>query len=307
MPAKRDKRLLRSKKVKTKFKFIFLLTFLITLIVVLFFVLRTKEWSGEEKMTLVVNNDDLSVSIIVFDPVLGEIYQLIIPGDTEIEVAGGHGIWKIKSIWKLGEQEGLSGELLARSITMGLKLPVYAWADSDAIGLTEPGFPSSFKAIFSSYKSSLTFGDKLHMFIFSARVKNTKRVKLNLADTTFLERGTLSGGEDGYRVAETPPQIISTIFSEPALSNKVVRVSIKDATNKPGLAVNVGKVLEILGAKVTSVETTSDYDGVCLLKASDRKIMTIMLNVFDCDKTSDKPGGSFDLEITLGKNFAGSF
>lgn len=307
MPAKRRKRTYQKKFKKTNLRSVIIIIFLSILFFSLAMIFRADKWTGEDKLSLVVKNSDQSVSIIVFDPVLEEIYKLTIPANTEIRVAGEYGVWKIKSLWSLGEQEGFSGDLLARSITMGMKLPVYAWADWQAVGLADPGIAVSLRALISDYKSNLVIGDRLRLLIFSSKVKNTKRININLSETSFLEKRVLSDGEDGYQLAQVPPQSILAVFSEPYLSTKVVRVSINNATRGTGLAKDVGSVIEVLGAKVSSIETSSEYEGVCIIRSKDKKVLEILSKIFECEEYSELTTGAFDLEVVLGKDFVNKY
>jgi hypothetical protein len=307
MPANRKKRrnnLKKPKQGKKRYLFFLLVLFLTAF---LFFILRADKWNGKDKLSLVVKNEDYSLSIIVFDPELEEIYDLKIPGNTEIEVAGGYGVWKIRSLWALGQQEGLGGELVARSVITGMKIPVYAWADEQALGLVNIGFRPSFRALASSYNSNLIFGDRLRLLIFSSKVKNTNRVSIDLGNTAFLEKTILSDGEEGYRVTRVPPQRITAIFSEPIISNNIVRISVKDSTEKPGLARNAGSVIEVLGGKISSIEMITGFEGICILRSKDERISKILLKVFKCEEVFIDPQQSFDVEITFGAGFPGKY
>lgn len=303
MPAQRKKRTLKFKVKRTVPRFTLLILLSSVLFLLSVFIFRTDKWNGKDKLSLVVRNSDSSVSLIIFDPTLSEIHNFRIPADTEVKVAGGYGVWKIGSLWILGEQEKLSGLLLARSITMGFKMPVYAWADAPANGLSDPGLLSSLKSILTPYKSNLSFRDKLGLIIFSSKIKNSKRININLEETAFLERQILAGGEEGFRLALIPSQRILTVFSEPYLSSGVVRVSIKDGSQDFGIAKDVGSVIEVLGAKVFSIENTVDFEGVCKLKSKDKKILEIFMKVFECEENSLEPDFPFDIEIVLGKDF----
>lgn len=307
MPAKRRKRYKKIKLPGNYKKFIFFFFIIITLLFAAFFVMRTNKWNGKDKFSLVINNSDNSLSIVVFDPSLEEMYVLGVPGNTEIEVAGDYGLWKVKSLWLLDKQEGLHGQLIVRSITMAMKIPVYSWADEQAHGLVNPGLRPTIRALFANYKSDLSFADKLRLVMFSSKVKNTKKINIDLSQTSFLEKKTLSDGEEGYKIAEFPPQRISAIFSEPELAGGIVRVSIKDSTGKQNLAKNVGGVIEVLGGKISSIENLEGFDGFCILKSKDEKKLSLLLRVFDCEEYSISPDQSFDIEITLGKKFISEY
>lgn len=305
MPARRKRkkpgyRKTGNKKPGKKYSYIFFI--LLSLIIGTIYLLRTRYWSSEEKLSLMINNDS-EIMLVVADPVLEEIYEIEIPGNTEIEVAGGLGRWKAKTLWALGEQEKLGGKLSVRSITMGLGLPVYTWADKPALGLVNTGLKPSLGALFSSYDTDLTFADKMHLFLFAIKIKNTKRVNLNLGKTNFLERGLLSDGSEGYEVSKSRPQNILSVFSEPVFSEGVVRVSIVDATGENGVAEKVSKVLETLGGKVSSIENLNEFEGVCKIKSKNKSLSGMLLKLFECEEHIIDEGQSFDVEMTLGKKF----
>lgn len=303
MPA--QKRRKHKKSIKPLFERIYFVVFIIAIILFLglFLAFKTDKWNSKHKVILAVRNIDNSLNIIVFDPQLEEIYDIAVPENTEIEVAGGYGVWKVKSLWDLGKQEGLSGDLLARSVIMGLKIPVYAWADNEALGLAYPKPRNFLTSLFSPYETNLLFGDKLRLFLFSSKVKNTKRVKLDLGETAYLEKMTLSDGEKGYKVSDLQPQSITAIFSEQALSSDVVRFSIKDSTGK-NMAAKVASLIEVLGGKVSLVETQSGFDGLCILKAKNEEILEILKKVFECEENILDEGQSFDVDLTLGSKFS---
>ena len=303
MPARIKRRKIVSNKPKLKKKYLFLFFIFVIISIGMSLLLGTYNRNAKDKLSLIVKNKDSSMSIIVFDIKSQEIYNLNIPANTEIEVIGERGLWKVKSLWDLGEQEGLGGELAARSVTMSLKLPIYAWADEQALGLANLGLKTSFVALFSFYESSLNFKDKTRLFIFASKVKNTRRISINLGETALLERRKLSDEEDGYRVSQTLPQSIAAIFSEPAFTTDFVRVSIKDATQKVNLAKSVGSVIEVLGGKVSSVEVVKDYRGVCIIKSKKENTLKILLKIFKCEEFLIDPEQSFDIEMTLGEKF----
>ncbi len=303
MPARRRRKALRLKKTKPNKKIIYFFLFSFCLLVFLFTALKPKNWNGEDKVSLVIKNSDQSISVVVFDPLLKEIYNIRIDPNTEIEVAGEYGKWKIKSIWQLGEQEGMGGELLSRSITLGLRMPVYLWADNVASGLVEPLSSNLLSSFFSRYKSNLSLGDKFKFLVFSLKVKNTNRVNINLENTSYLERKVLISGDEGFIVAQNPPESISAIFADPALSSKIFRVAIKDGSEKPGLAEELGKVIEVLGGKVSSIEKIQKLDGTCMLESNEVAALRTLEKIFDCETTRSEVG-NFDLEVSLGKDFA---
>ena len=50
-------------------------------------------------MSIVINSSKDEISIVTFDAKRKEVSQIIIPTNTQVEVARGMGSWKIKSIF----------------------------------------------------------------------------------------------------------------------------------------------------------------------------------------------------------------
>lgn len=302
MPARRKRKRTNSKKTKPKKKYLYIAILFLILIFCLAYFLRIRQWNNKEKLFLLINNDD-SMIVAVADPTTGDMYRINIPGNTEVEVAGDLGRWKVKTLWVLGKQEKLGGKLAARSITMGLGLPVYAWADKKALGLIDISLKNSFTALFSSYDSNFSFGDRLNLFLFSIKTKNTKKVTIDLGETGFLEKDVLSDGNEGYRVSKTSPQNILAIFSEPSYSDGVVRVSMIDGTDEVGKSEKVSAVVQALGGKVSSVVNSLGFEGKCRISSKDKKLLDVLLRIFECEEYTIKEDQSFDVEISLGSEF----
>src|SRR3989344_9431467 len=108
---KRSLARLASGKKRSKI-FIYLFLIILTFSLFLYFVTSRKYWDGEGRLTLAVQKLDGDVNIVTFDPKTSEIFNIRIPGSTEVEVANQLGVWKLKSVWELSMQENLEGSLL---------------------------------------------------------------------------------------------------------------------------------------------------------------------------------------------------
>ncbi len=303
---KRKKRLFifdikTGKKIVVFAIFLFLMFFFFKIFSCIF---KTDKWERDEKLSLLVENDDNFVNLIVFDPNLYEIHKVKIPKNTEIRVSGGYGYWKIGSLWELGKQENFSGSLLVRTITMSMKLPVYSWAEVPASIFDRVSLKDLLKFLYLRYKTNLSLGDRLQIILFNFKVKGSGRSEVNLGETTFLEKVKLSDDSSGYQVTKVLPQEIVSIFSEPFLSENMVRVLIKDATGSESKSREVGYIVEILGSKVTAIEKINNFEGVCMLKAKSEKILRIFSKVFECEDKLVVNEISSDVEIVIGRNFA---
>src|SRR3990167_7826494 len=76
---------------------------------------QTRVWNGKEKVSVVVAGTN-KVVISVFDPGTSEITNIYIPGETQVDAARELGTFRIKNIWRLGENEKIGGVLLSETV-----------------------------------------------------------------------------------------------------------------------------------------------------------------------------------------------
>ena len=280
-----------------------LFIFLVPLLVFLLITLQTRFWKSSEKTFLAISKEGGEVAISVFDPELEKITNIIIPKNTEVDVARQLGRWKLGSVRELGENEDLEGMLLAETIVKHFKLPVAAWADSPALGFAEGDILGIVKASLLPYKTNLGIGDKLKLGLFSIRIKNLKRENIDFSEGNILKKVTLIGGEEGYVLAGRLPNYIVALFSNPDISSEGATVIILDATGKANVAEDVGEVIEVMGVKIANIKKEEVADFDCEVKGKDKELLEEITQVFSCKKLKVMPEGNFDLEIKIGKDF----
>ncbi len=268
-----------------------------------FLKLTTRIWSSGHKFSLVIGNKNGDLVIAAFDPAEGQIATVTIPGSTQLQVSRQLGSWRAKSIWRLGENEKLSGELLRETIVRNFNFPVLGWADSGGMGLTEGSFGPLVKSVFSFYKSSLGLGDKIRIALFSLGVGHTRRTEVDLADTPLLRKTRLVDGEVGYLVSGKLTDDLLVIFSEPEVSKMGLKAVIKDFTGRNLVGQAVGATLEVVGVKVAVVEKGDSQNFDCLVLGRDRRLIKEIGTLFSCQTKLTSPEGNYNLEMRLGELF----
>jgi hypothetical protein len=276
------------------------------LIVFIYIHLSTKYWNNKSKLSVVIDSSE-KVVVTTYDPLVDEITNIYIPKSTQVMVARDLGTWKLGSVWKLSENEFLEGKLVAETITRFFKLPVYVWAGEGAVGFTSNSPIQVIKSILLPYKTNLRFGDKVKLGAFCLRVKNPKIRNIDLSETTALRQEVLVGGEEGYVFTDTRPEVLALVISDATISKSKTRVSIIDKTGDPTISSSVGEIMQVMGAKVTSVvkEDASDFD--CEVVGRNKQVTEKIVNVFGCDSEGFLTSESFDIEIFLGEGFAKRF
>lgn len=264
-------------------------------------------WSEDSKLSLVINNPDGSATVSVFDPKREEIININIPSNTEVEVAHQLGLFKLGSVWRLGENEGLGGELLAATLRHQFKFPVSTWADSKAVGFSDGNLINILEAIKGSYKTNMKMGDRLALGTFSLGIKNTKRTNINLSETPYLVKTTLKDGEEGYVVSKNISQRLLSIFANDVITENSYKVEINDSTGNLEVSSDVGGLMEVMGAKVASIVKKDQSDFDCRVSGYDKKVVKEVARILSCEQEIYKGRSSFDLEIDLGSQFVEKF
>lgn len=246
-------------------------------------------------LSIAVARQDGNVDLVVVNPVEETLTTITIPADTQVTAANQLGVWRIKSIWKLGEQEKLSGELLAKTLTRSFGFPTEAWADE-----------SFAKSLLRTKNTNLSLKDKIKLTVFFNSTKASSKTNVDLVKAGALRPEKLTDGEEGYVLSGKIPASVFAIFGETNISKEGMIVTVEDATNAPGVARKVGEIVEVLGAKVVSIsQGQSDIAG-CKVIGPESATVEKIAKVFSCRREKDS-GGEAGVKIILGKDFAKSF
>ena len=264
-------------------------------------------WNSVEKLGIVYPRESGEVEVAIFDPRLKEITRVVIPPNTEVTAAYQLGVWRTKSLWQLGQNEELGGRLLSSTVTNHLAMPTIGWADETFSGFVDGNTRALIKAVLQTNDTNLTFKDRLYLAYFTTKVHNTGYEVIDLADTAYLRPKKLEDGTDGYTTYASLPQQIAAVFSANAFIGREVTVSIKDATGSMGISSEIGQSIETLGAKVASVTAVDEDEVDCVVKGEEDTIVSVFVDVFECDTDTITGETNFDVEITLGTLFLRRF
>lgn len=299
MPKKSTRRARRvAKRSKTKkSKKWFLVILLPAALLVLYFLFFAKQsfFDKTRNLSIAVAKDDGSVDVVVVNPIEETVNTITVPADMEVRAARGLGTWRIKSIWKLGEQEKVSGKLLSQTVTNFFNFPTEAWADE-----------SFSKNPIAARNTNLSLLDKIRLTIFINRVKAVNKRKIDLAQLGVAKSVRLTDGEDGYRLSGEMPASVLAVFGETNISKEGFIVTVEDETGTPGVARKVGEIIEVLGAKVASVSGGENATEGCTVIGPDSVTTEKISKIFSCkkEKSAEK---DISVKVILGKNFGENF
>jgi len=277
----------------------------IILMAFLFVKIRTIYWNGYDKVAFTYRMDGGDVGVTIADTKLEELTTLIIPGDTEVDVAENYGTLRLKNVWQLSQNEKLKGRLLPETVTQNFLFPVHLWADVGAVSLIDQSIMGTVKFVFSPSVTNIPFGDRVSLAMFALRASSLGRSEINLGESQFLKKQKLNDGEIGYILNGPISQRLTVYFSDNDLSVTASKINIVDATGTPDVAIKVGEIIEVMGGKVVSVEKKGEESSDCEVSGKDKAIVKKVITLFSCKSGIVK--SDFDLEIRLGQNFAKRF
>lgn len=271
-------------------KKILLIIIFVSVALIVFF-LQTSLWDGKDKFVLVVNKKD-TVEVVLFNPKPKSVTTIVIPGATQVKVAGGLGSWKLSSVWQLGINEKRVGELLVKTVVKNFSFPVFAWKDQ------------------ASGATNLRPGDRLKLTVFWLTASRNNKNEINLSDyEIFLKEKTLLDGSRGYVVSGKPPSKLLAIFTDEVLAEKKLKAGIVLGTNAENInQEEISRVIEAMGIKVAAVakeETPGDF--VCLVRAKEKSLLRDLARIFSCQKDTSVQSDNFDLKLILGNEFVRNF
>ncbi len=268
--------------------------------------ITTRYWNGHDKFAFVFRQEGGDVGVTVFDPKLEEETTLIIPGDTEVDVAQSYGTLRIKNVWQLGLNEKIGGKLLAATVAKNFLFPVFLWSDEDGASFVRGNTPGIFRFMFFPEKTNISLGDRVSVALFALKVRSLNRTEIDLGKSQFLRKERLNDGAPGYRLTGPVSGRLSIYFSDNDLTEANLKVFITDSTGKFGVAEKVGEIVEVMGGKVVSIDKRSEMSGIdCEVSGTNVKIVRKIANLFSC--AIRKSDGGLDLVIKLGTGFAERF
>lgn len=271
----------------------------------LFVRLNTKYWNGKDKVAFAFQETSGDVGVTVADPSLDELTTLTIPGETEVNVAENYGTIRIKNVWQLSHNEKLSGRLLPETVMQNFYFPLHLWSGPSGLSLDRKDFKGVLGFIFSPRSSNIPFGDRLRLGLFALGVQSLGKNDINLGESQFLLKQKLTDGQMGYKLNGAPSERLTIYFSDNEMAQILPKVYIIDQTGSFGTAELVGRIIEVMGGKVVSIDKRDIKTGGCEVHGRSKSMVSKIASIFSCRVGSG--GSDFDLEIDLGSDFAKRF
>lgn len=238
-----------------------------------FIAFKKSVWQGKDNFNLVISFKE-NFYLLLFKPQEKNLKVLVIPENVYLEVPPQYGIYPLKNIYSLGEQEfGDGGKLLVLTIEDFIGAPVKGWYQfEDKIEVSQGAL---LKAVLGNFflkkgKTNLSLADRLKITVrlLAWRIKSQDWV--NLKETSVL---TEVARVDGKKILKTNDLLLDDLlvgfFEDRDLRDEGVRVAVFNASEFGELASKMARVLNNLGFKVIKAGNLPCETPPCLREESE--------------------------------------
>lgn len=300
---RRENRIINHQK-STKIVLYFKLLIIVITSILLIVNLNKRLWTGSDKIVVAFNNVNGQVKVAVVDPLSSKLNIYSIPETSEVEVSRNLGVWKLGSVWKLGEQEDIGGgRLLTETLTRHLFIPTYVYGDKNTFGLLSSSPKELFKGVFFPGDTNLHFFDRVRLTYYSLSVKNTDKISIDLSESGYFVKSEISTGELGYKLSEKLPLSISDAFTNNEIQNFRQKFMIIDNSGSMQKTQMLSKYISVIGGKVISIEKDETEDYNCKVYANSEDILKYINKLFGCEGDLLNENSNFDVVLNIGKRF----
>jgi hypothetical protein len=307
-PAQRRKKLrdLRKNKTSKKLNFFLLLLLLFIFVILGLFFFAKKHCIGNLKISMVFPDEKGNVIVSTLSKKDSDLTLIEIPSNTQLESSRQLGTWKANSLWQLGINEKHDGKLLQETVTKNFHFPVTIWADKNVSGFVSGNIIKIIKSALFPYKSNLSIGDRLNLLLLAFSVKNEKTNNFDLSKMNVLKKTKLTDGEEGYVIINPVPVSVLSSFSESIDTKFNYMAQIVNATGSRLIAENVGKTIESMGYKITSIKEEYSIDNLydCVIYGKNKDVVNKISQIYSCEIDNSKNSEEFDIVLRLGKEFS---
>jgi len=274
---------------------------------------RTNHWLADEPYNLALQTPDQNqITFLSLDPTTDTVTLLSFPPNLVIQTAYGYGDYKVDSLLKLGQIEGLDDLLLTSSLQQTLGLPVYSLVKLDN-SINSNTWQRELKTnlILKSLTSTIPLKDAIK-FIRQLNVVRADKIDyIDLAATRLVYEDIL---RDESRVLKLDLKrldgFVGSNLSSSAYRANQPTVAIINTTSEPGLASRATRILVNTGVDVVSQSDNLDHLEISkiIINTPQLKdtITTKLLTYFFSPQIEEGSTDSYraDIVLFLGTDYA---
>jgi len=280
-------------------------------------------WKGHGRITFALTTGQSTstssgVYVVSFLESEKAVSVVSFPAGIQVEASGGHGSWKIESLFPLGELDGKGGELLRLSLSEFLGVPIQGWIVNEKIdpGMNRDEFIHDLQRIFGKSivapkTTNLSLWDSFRLL--STMFLNTISVGdwVDLSQTKMLTQARLPDGSQSYRADPALVDRLSQqLFSQPQLIDESLSIAVVNATEHQGLGASAARLIANSGGEIVGVSDKNQSSEETTIIVSSRENLTsfsarFLSSLFLADHVSqgETIGERADLVLVLGEEY----
>ncbi len=248
-------------------------------------------WDGKSRLNLVLANE--KVSIFSLNPSQRTAVFLSIPPQTFVDVIHGYDLYRVETIYKLGELENhRGGELLADSLQENLGIPIDGYASISNIKYQiskniKTSILDCLKFLLRNGQTNLTKWDLLRLWWETRKVRQDKIAVVELQEKNVLKEVVLADGSKGFEIEkEKMDKIVQKIFKDQKFRQEDLPIAVLNSTSYSGLAERGARIIKNIGGRVVQIGNMENGKSKCEVKSKKarQKSYTVkkLLKIFNC-------------------------
>jgi len=280
---------------------------------------ETGEWDGEHNFNLVYGTVKdgaggglVSLALVAFDPLEGEVVTVFIPDNIMISVPGGYGDYRAEAVFNLDQLEGKGGQLLRKSVSGYFAVPIDGWVIGKPLDSQGNLAEICWSLAKGQGRSSMGWLERIRLWRKVALTKGLNYKVLNIAESGAVEVKELA---DGSRVLETDlrqlDDWLDDYLADAAIRGGGIEVAVLNSTDYTGMAGRVSRLMTNVGFEVVMMGAYDEKDkpGYCLIKADpalrDSYALKKLKEMFGCELSlADTRQFRAELAVIVGEQFA---
>lgn len=288
-------------------------------------------WDDRFNINLVIKAK--SVAVMSLNPAENQVTGITLPENTLIDVPGGFGKWQIRSVYNLGQSENESWELLKKTLSTFLGIPIDgviefrgSLSNEDPLGLIQKFQQSATSGIgdIKNIQTNLTLAELIRLKFNLSKVRFDKIRYIDLEKRGILDESSLN---DGTKVFTTDAVKLDSILSDlldPVIRNEYITIAIFNAAGYPQLAQKAARLVTNMGGNAIITANAEKTYAKTQVMGKESQTFTRLSQIFDlgcngnskcdriCDTQRDTVGCIRDanvmnsraqINIILGKDF----
>lgn len=283
---------------------------------------RGYEWENKFNLNVIIIGE--TVALLSFNPTDKTATLINIPNNTYLNVPKGFGLWQLRAIYPLGQQNNPpNGNLLLEGALQGLfGVPIdgtLEFKSEEMKNMSPEEILEYLKTnpfnVFYYYglQSDLTPWELIQLKFYLPQVRFDKIKIIDLLDTNVLDETLLADNTQVFVPDEIKVDDVLQNFIETEIRSENKSIAIFNATSHPGLAQKAGRIVKNLGGNIIFTTNSKEKIDKTIVLGENSFTFEKLEQIFglecssgtNCDKISDQEVNSSraDINIVLGEDF----